>query len=232
MKKNSIILIILTTITLQTTQTIVQKFQKRLSTLRKSLFPTTPEILKIDQITNPFLKKTTKLMIDKKEDGIYLLYNLIYYNFLLNLNKFCLLRYPLSECNKFHAHANRILTNEITNEKNEVINGDINEEREEETVSRIEKIENQDFFNIASVYKRVFEGTGEEAFDAFLERFREEFEEKDEGFGNDADTLLGMYQENLETLNFYLNEERIDEAAQIKKLIEMEESDQNNYQKI
>lgn len=230
MKTNYLILFTLSLITLQINSTLTERFQKKLQDIRKSLFPTTSEILKVDEIQNPFLKETTKLMIDKKQDGVYLLYNLIYYNFLLNLNKFCLLRYSLNDCNKFHAHANGLLTTEINNEKTEVIDKDIKAEEKNETVQRIEKIENQDYFNIASVYEGIFKPTGDDYFNAFLVKFKQEFEEKDENFNNDAESLLSMYQDNLVTLENYLNEEKIDESEQLKKILDQENS--KNYRNI
>ena len=225
--------ILILVLTLTTNSALMDKFRTRLNNIRKSLFPTENELLKIDElddIKNPFLKETSKNMIDKKEDGIYLLYNLIYYNFLLNLNKFCLLRYSLKNCNDFHIYANNILTVEIKKEKKEIIDKDINNEETEQTIERIKEIEEKDYFNIASVYEIIFKTTGDENFDKFLGNFKEEFEKPDDNFNNDAASLMEMYQENLESLSAYLNTEQEDEQEQIKIILAMEK--QKNFKRV
>jgi hypothetical protein len=225
MASNTKLFLTLLFLTMTTNSIIMEKLKNSFVSLRKSLFPTSEEILKIDEMddkTNSFLKKTSKEMIDKKEDGVYLLYNLIYYNFLLNLNKFCLLRYSLKNCNEFHLYANEILTSYIRKEKVEIIDQDVKIEDASQTLERMKVIDQKDYFNIASIYEKIFTLTGEEQFDSFLNTFKTEFEQTDENYHNDAETLLGMYQDNLQTLAAYLQEEKINEEEQMKIIMDME----------
>ena len=114
-----------------------------------------------------------------KRDGLYLTYNIIHYNYLLNLQRACLLHLQMNICQTFVDNAKQVLDALVKSDQ----------------AKKMEPLSIQDFHDL------LFKKTGNEDVDRSLEFLSEYLFNGNESF--DLKGLLDSYERNLQRLSTY-----------------------------
>ena len=138
--------------------------------------------------SNEFQKTLTDSVEGLKRDGIALAFNVIHYNYVLNLQKACLVHLELHVCEVFFAHAKDVVNTLIKDQKEEL---DIKENLI--TIDQFHKVLFTKPENISTEKDKEIK--------IALILMEREILEKPEKFDHEA--LLRSYQKNFERLAIY-----------------------------
>ncbi len=207
MKKNLLIILSLVLVSIQVSAGITETLMEAQDEVRTFLYPSKNDILLINKMKDTQRQKVAQELLDKKKDGVYLLYNLIYDNFVINLEKFCVFNFRVKDCKKFSKHMYGILNDEMQQARQNVIR---REQRKKQTQQgNFLPVVEDDHLDIVALYVKIINHTEDTDLNKFINQYLEEFEAGNEDGQSIKEFMFSQYQDKIEEFAIYLNQEQV-----------------------
>ena len=143
MKLRLTIMILAMCLTLSPCAAFLQELKHDFSEMAKYYYPTAGNLFNTEEMSG-YHKSVIDKMVQQKEDGLTLLYNILYSNLTLSLMRDCLINFTNDDCELFEKYMHSVL--------DKAIKGDSKESEEKLKLFPQDLAKAKDYFNIALLF--------------------------------------------------------------------------------